>query len=262
MHNAALRALGLPGRYEPMQVSSAGLAEAVTRLRRPPYLGANVTIPHKVAVASLVDESTDVARAIGAVNTVIRDGSRLRGHNTDAQGLLGALEFCLGMVPYNMRILLLGAGGAARAAAVAVLSGGAAGLAIYNRSPERARHLAEAMLDRFGGRIRAVDADGALDEAAEADLIVNATSAGMDGTALPLANLKTRPGAALYDMVYTPSPTPLMAELAAQGAHVADGLEMLVRQAAASFAEWTRREAPIDVMRDAAIAELARRGKR
>jgi shikimate dehydrogenase len=262
MHNAALRALGLPGRYEPQQVNRADLAGAVERLRRPPYLGANVTIPHKEAVAALVDETTEVAQSIGAVNTLIRDGDRLRGHNTDAQGLLGALEHCLGMVPYNMRVLLLGAGGAARAAAVALLSGGVAGLAIYNRSPERARQLAQVLLDGFGGRIGAVDVDGALDEAAEADLIVNATSAGMDGNSLPLAKLRTRPGAALYDMVYTPSPTPLMAELASQGAHVADGLEMLVRQAAASFAEWTRHEAPIDVMRVAAVAELARRGKR
>lgn len=259
MHNAALRHLGLPGRYEARRVARADLAAAVAELRGAGYLGANVTIPHKEATARLVDTLSERAAAIGAVNTIVNEGGALRGDNTDAPGLLAALEATLGMVPYGMRLLLLGAGGAARAAAVALLSGGPAGLAIYNRDGTRAEALAARMRERYGGRVRAVGATAARAEGAEADLIVNATSAGLDGVSLPLDGLRPRPGAALYDMIYTPSPTPLMRELAAQGTTVADGLSMLVFQAAASFLAWTGREAPVEVMREAALEELRRR---
>lgn len=262
MHNAALHALGLPGRYEARRVSGEDLPRAVGILRRAPYLGANVTVPHKVAAAAEVDTTSPRAAAIGAVNTIVRDGSSLHGDNTDAPGLLSALEASLGMVPYGLRIVLLGAGGAARAAAVALLSGGPARLVIYNRDPARAAALADAVRERHGVHVRAADADAARDEAAEADLIVNATSAGLDGTSLPLDGLTVRPGAALFDMVYTPSPTPLMRALAAQGAAVADGLDMLVFQAAESFRLWTGREAPVGVMRETARAELRLRGAR
>lgn len=262
MHNAAYAALGLPGTYEARRVARQELPGAVTELRRAPYLGANVTVPHKEAMAGLVDVTGEEAAAIGAVNTVVRAGDRLRGENTDARGLLAALETALGVVPYGMRILLLGAGGAARAAAVGLLSGAPASLTIYNRSAERAESLAAAMRGRYGGRVYAAGPEAARAEAADCDLIVNATSAGLDGAAMPLDDVEARPGAALYDMVYTPSPTPLMRALAARGANVADGLEMLVRQAAASFELWTACQAPVAVMRDAALAELRRRGRR
>ena len=260
IHNAALGALSLDGCYVARCVRHEELPAAVDELRRPPYLGANVTVPHKEAVARLVETLDGEAAAIGAVNTIARAGDRLRGYNTDARGLLAALEATLGMVPYGLRILLLGAGGAARAAAVALLSGGPASLTIYNRHAARAEALAAAMRERYGGRVRAVGPEAAREEAAEADLIVNATSAGLDGVGLPLDGLQTRPGSSLYDMVYTPSPTPLMRLLAAQGANVADGLDMLVFQAAASFTLWTGRAAPLQVMREAALAELHRRG--
>jgi shikimate dehydrogenase len=260
MHNAALRALGLDGCYVARCVRHEELPAAVDELRRPPYLGANVTVPHKEAVARLVEMLDGEAAAIGAANTVVREGDRLRGYNTDARGLLSALEATLGVVPYGLRILLLGAGGAARAAAVALLSGGPASLTIYNRHAARAEALAAAMRERYGGRVRAAGPDAAREEAAEADLIVNATSAGLDGVCVPLDRLQTRPGSSLYDMVYTPSPTPLMRLLAAQGANVANGLDMLVFQAAASFTLWTGRAAPLQVMREAALAELQRRG--
>ncbi len=262
MHNAALAALGLPGRYEAHRVAPPDLSDAMARLRAGEYQGANVTVPHKEAVFRLVDDLSGEARIIGAVNTVVRDGGRLRGENTDAPGLLAALEHALGAVPYGMRILLLGAGGAARAAAAALLAGGPAGLSIYNRDGARAQALAAAMHERFGGRILAVSADEARQESREVDLIVNATSAGLDGRSLPLDGLGVRPGGALYDMVYTPSPTPLMRHLSGLGAHVSDGLDMLVFQAAASFRLWLDRDAPVGVMRKAALDELRRRGVR
>ena len=256
IHNTAFAALGLPARYEARRTPRELLPRALDELRCGRYLGANVTVPHKEDAARLVDSLTDRADAIGAVNTVVCEGDRLLGDNTDAQGLLSALEAALGIVPYGIRILLLGAGGAARAAAVALLSQGPASLMVYNRDAGRAEALAGAMLERYGGRVRAAGAEAARAEAADADLIVNATSAGLDGVTLPLAGLAPRPGAALYDMVYAPSPTPLMRELAGQGTIVADGLAMLLFQAAASFQVWTDREAPLDAMRAAATSAL------
>jgi shikimate dehydrogenase len=118
------------------------------------------------------------------------------------------------------------------------------------------------MRDRFGGRVRALSESETLEEAADADLIVNSTNAGMDGVSVPLPGITVRAGAALYDMVYVPSPTPLMRLLRAQGASVADGFDMLVCQAAAAFEMWTGREPPIPAMREAALVELRRRGER
>jgi len=259
MHNAAFQALGLTAEYHAERVDRAALPRTVGRLRAAPYLGANVTVPHKEAVASLVDSVTDEAEAIGAVNTLVREDAMLRGYNTDARGLLAALESTLGLVPYGMRILLLGAGGAARAAAVALLAHAPAGLTVYNRDPARAERLTASMRDRYGGRVRAVTAEEARGEATDVDLIINATSAGLDGVSTPLDRLRPRPGAALFDMVYAPTPTPLMRALAAEGTTVADGLEMLVQQAAAAFALWTGRAAPVAVMRRAALNEQERR---
>jgi len=263
MHNAAFRVLGLSGCYTARRVPPECLAEAVAELRRAEYRGANVTIPYKEAALSLVDDVAPDAAAIGAVNTIVRDGARLHGDNTDAAGLLAALEGDLGIVPYGLRILLLGAGGAARAAAAALLSHGPASLTIYNRDRARAERLATTMGARYGGRVRAASHAEALVEGADVDLIVNATSAGLDCVSLPLDGLQPRSGAALYDMVYTPTPTPLMRELAARGTTVADGLSMLVAQAAASFALWTGQTPPTDVMRAAAREALdAREGRR
>jgi len=261
MHNAAFRALDLPGRYVARRVPGELLADAVAALRGDEYRGANVTVPHKQAVLPFLDSVGPDAAAIGAVNTIVREGGRLRGENTDAPGLLAALESALGIVPYGLRILLLGAGGAARAAAAAMLSQGPASLTIYNRDPARADQLATELGARYGGRVRAVDRDAALVEGSDVDLVVNATSAGLDGVSLPLDGLRPRPGSSLYDMVYAPSPTPLMRALAAEGANVADGLAMLVAQAAASFALWTGRDAPGEIMRDAARRGLDAPGR-
>lgn len=260
MINAAFHALDLPGRYVARRVAREDFAAALAEVRDAGCLGANVTIPHKETAARLVDTLSARATAIGAVNTIVNTAGKLHGDNTDALGLLAALETALGAVPYGMRILLLGAGGAARAAAVALLSGGPASLTIYNRDSARAEALAARMQERYGGRVWAAGADVARREGADVDLIINATSAGLDGVSMPLDGLRTRPGAALYDMVYWPSPTPLMRALAAHGATVADGLSMLIFQAAASFAAWTGRDAPLEVMRATARAELARRG--
>ncbi len=260
IHNAAFASLGLDVDYVATRVASEDVPAAVERLRQESFLGANVTAPHKQAVARLIDARDDDAAVIGVVNTVTRRGSTLYGANTDAAGLAAALETELGLTPYGLRILLLGASGAARAALVGLARRAPAGIAVYNRDGARAIALVEEMRPRFPGvMLRAMDAGAARAEGGDVDLIVNATSAGADGLSVPLDGLAPRPGAALLDMIYAQAPTPLMTTLAAGGTEVADGLEMLLQQAALSFTLWTALTAPLDVMRAAARTARAAR---
>ena len=245
MHNAAFRALGLDWRYVRLPVPPELLGETVRALGRSGYRGANVTIPHKQAALAAADEASEPARAIGAANTLtFAEGGGVEADNTDAGGLLDAL----GQSPEGLRCLVLGAGGAGRAAAWALREAGAAEVTVWNRTPERARAMAAdlgvAHTDRPG----------------RADLIVNATSVGLepglDATeaieALGLAGVSPPPR--LVDMAYGAQPTALCAWAARAGAHVVDGLEVLVRQGARSFRIWTGQDAPLDVMRSAARA--------
>lgn len=245
MHNAAFAALGLDWRYVKLPVPAELFEETVRALPGSGYRGANVTIPHKLAALALADAASDAALAVGAANTLTfaREGS-IAADNTDAGGFLAAL----GESPRGRRALVLGAGGAARAVVWALREAGAAEVSIWNRTPERARELAAA----FGAR--------AVERPGPAELIVNATSVGLDPgdplAALPLGGVG---GPALAcDLVYRGgSLTPFAAWGASAGARVVDGLEVLVRQGALSFAAWTGREPPLEVMRAAARGENA-----
>ncbi|HEX8856492.1 MAG TPA: shikimate dehydrogenase [Thermoleophilaceae bacterium] len=239
MHNAAFEALGLDWRYVRLPVSSELFDETVRALPGSGYGGANVTIPHKQAALALADERSDAAAAIGAANTLTFAEGGIRADNTDAGGLLDAL----GESPAGQRALVLGAGGAGRAAAYALREAGAE-VAVWNRTAERARALA-ADLD--------VDAVQTTEPAAF-DLLVNTTSVGLDGQGglgeLGLAG--AAPPATVVDLVYGERETPLCAWAREGGARVVDGLEVLVRQGALSFHIWTGAEPPLDVMRAAA----------
>ena len=263
---AALDHLGLDARYEAWEVEPEKLADRVRQLRNPEVLGFSVTVPHKETVMPLLDAVGDTARAIGAVNTVVSRDGRLEGANTDLEGFLRALREEGAYDPRGGGALILGAGGAARAVAYALLAEGAAGVAIANRSPERARILAEELGARFPARVQALSLDAEalaplLAADASVDLLVNCTSLGMahgpDPDASPVpADLI--PGTALvYDLVYNPQETPLLAAARRAGARTLGGLPMLVYQGAAAFRMWTGREAPIDVMMRAASAALA-----
>ena len=263
---AALDHLGLDARYEAWEVAPEGLAERVRQLRGPDLLGFSVTVPHKETVMPLLDEVDDAARAIGAVNTVVCRDGRLLGANTDLEGFLWALREDGAYAPRGGRALVLGAGGAARAVAYALLMEGAASVAIANRSLARARILAEELGARFPARVRALSMDvevlaPLLGADASVHLLVNCTSLGMahgpDPDASPVpADLI--PGTALvYDLVYNPQETPLLAAARRAGARTLGGLPMLVYQGAAAFRMWTGRDAPIDVMMRAASAALA-----
>ena len=244
MFNAAFAELGLDWRYQRLPVPPELFGETVRALPGSGFRGANVTIPHKVAALALADDATATARAIGAANTLSFDGGAIAADNTDAGGFLAAL----GQPPAGMRALVLGAGGAARAVVWALAQHGAADVAIWNRTPERARELAAA----FGAR--------AVERPEPADLVVNTTSVGLDAGAdvaqLPLDALDAP--AVVCDLVYRAGATTPFADWGTRaGARVVDGLEILVRQGALSFELWTGAGAPIDTMRRAARGEIS-----
>lgn len=260
---AALDHHEIDARYEAWETHPDDLGAAVARLRGADYLGANVTVPHKVEVMAHLDEVDELARLIGAVNTIVKRGDRLAGHNTDAGGFIEALRQSGGFDPSRKRALLLGAGGAARAAAFALVREGASGLVIANRTLERASALAE----ELGGSDRAVtavplnDATAVGEAVASADLVVNSTTVGMRHTPeqddSPLPGGVLRSGCVVYDMVYNPARTPLLAQAEHAGATAVGGLSMLIHQGAAAFELWTGKRAPVELMFAAAERAMA-----
>jgi shikimate dehydrogenase len=267
MHTAALAELGLAGEwtYEAIEVAPENFAERVLAMAGESFVGANVTIPHKVAALELSDAASDVARQIGAANTLsFRDG-RIEAENTDAEGFLAALP---GSV-HGMRALVLGAGGSARAI-VWALAGAGARVAIWNRTPERAGALA----GEFGASVAGADAAYWRASGNDFDLLVNTTSVGLAGTnppptprgslgadpegavpdlkALPLDADSIQARHVMVDLVYGSAETRLAAAARAAGATVIDGFEVLVHQGAASLRIWTGLDPPVETMRMAA----------
>jgi shikimate dehydrogenase len=235
MMNAAFAELGLDWRYVRLPLAPDLFDETVRALPASGFLGANVTIPHKLAAHDLADELTEAAAAIGAVNTVAFADGGIAGDNTDAGGLIDAL----GMDLDGVSALVLGAGGTGRAAAWALREAGA-DVAIWNRTPERAAELAA----EFGVRHALAPEP--------ARVLVNVTSLGMRGEDLPAqVGLDAVEPEVVADVVYGSEPTPLCHWAERRGARVVEGLEMLLRQGARSFERWTGRPAPLDVMRAA-----------
>jgi shikimate dehydrogenase len=257
IHNAALAALGMDGwRYQLLPVPPVLFEQTTLALAQSGFLGANVTIPHKHAALALATQASETARQIGAANTLTfaADGT-IAAENTDAPGLIAALAEVADM-PAHPRALILGAGGSARAAAWALREAGASEVSIWNRTPQRAKALAQDL------GVRAVV------EPEPADLLVNCTSVGLhtqgvqrsatDSEALNQLRLTfDQVGKYSYvvDFVYRSGSTPLLAAAKAHGARTVDGLELLVAQGALSFELWTGRKAPVDVMRRAVLAQ-------
>lgn len=246
MHAAAFRALGLDAAYLAIDVAPADLEVAVRGTRALGFRGLNLTIPHKEAVMSLV-QPDEMASRIGAVNTV--DLRTMTGHNTDGVGVVRALR-AEGVEPRGMRVLVMGAGGAARAVAVALSQEGAR-LTVANRDVDRARRVAAGIP---GAAARGLESVGAL--ARQMDLVVNATPVGMHpdiGSALVTRD-DLRPGQVVFDTVYNPPQTRLLAEARAAGAQAVNGVKMLVHQGAESLRIWLGVQPPLDVM-EAAVRE-------
>jgi len=249
MHNAAFAHLGLDFAYAAFDVPPERVGEAVAAVRALNMRGVNVTIPHKVAVLPYLDALSEEARIIGAVNTIVNEGGRLTGHNTDGIGYVSALREESGFDPQGKRVLLLGAGGAARAVAAQIALAGARQLTVAARDGEKARELA-AHLRGYA------DADDILLERAHEkvpayDLIINTTPIGMHphGEGVPLPTAYFREGQFVSDLIYNPRKTRFLQEAEARGSTVSGGLGMFIHQGAHAFSLWTGRKAPTDVMR-------------
>ena len=258
MHNAAFAHLGVEAEYVALDVEPTDLEVAVTDLRRPEVLGANISVPHKQEVIPFLDELSAAARAVGAVNTVVVRRGRLEGYNTDGEGFVRALLEA-GIRIEGVRALLLGAGGAARGVAYALLGAGVGALQVFNRTTERAERLAAHFAEVAPVSVLTV---AALEQAlASCDLLVNSTSVGMEhGVAPDLsplpAGLKPRRGA-VVDIVYRPPRTRLLLDAEAAGLRVQNGVPMLVHQGAVALEMWLGQRAPLQVMRTAVEQGLA-----
>ncbi|MDQ3541726.1 MAG: shikimate dehydrogenase [Chloroflexota bacterium] len=260
MHTAAFAALGLDASYESWLTPAAGLASRVASLRRDDVLGANVTVPHKQAVMNLCDDVSLAASRIGAVNTLVQRDGRLHGDNTDAYGFVRALRELPNMSDVRSA-LILGAGGAARAVAVALGTDGVDSLRIANRTHARASALVSALSDTGLTGIETVYWDDLSTVMADVELVVNATSMGWHGDDIPISVELLdllRSGASVFDLTYRD--TALIQAARVRGIAVTDGLGMLIHQGARSLELWTGRPAPIEVMREAVMTEQLRRG--
>jgi shikimate dehydrogenase len=265
LHNAAFAALGRGATWHSLafEVAPGHAADALDAMRRAALSGLSVTMPHKADVAALVDECTDVAHRLDAVNCVVNRDGVLLGTNTDGDGFVASLARGAAFAPKGKRCLVIGAGGAARAVVLALAERGAGEVAVLNRTPERAA-TAAALAGPAGSVVPT--GGGALAEAVgAADLVVNATPVGMAGPPgapppggdaddwlVPPRLLHA--GQVAADLVYAPRPTPWLVDAAAAGARALDGLGMLVHQAAAQLVLWTGVEAPVEAMWQAAEA--------
>jgi shikimate dehydrogenase len=263
LHNSAFAALGLAETWRSFafEVPRGQAAAALDAMRGADVTGLSVTMPHKADVARLVDECSEVARQLGAVNCIHRQRDRLLGANSDGFGFLESLARGAAFEPTGKRCVVIGAGGAARAVVLALAGAGAADVAVVNRTPERAFEAA-ALAGRRG---RALDLTerAIADAATVADLVVNATPVGMGGVPRVagagtaewlVAPQLLGPGQVAADLVYVPRQTPWLAEAAAAGATTLDGLGMLVHQAAAQLLVWTGEDPPVEAMWQAAEA--------
>ncbi len=256
MQNAALEALGLGEEwgYEAIDVAPEDFEARVRAMAGEGFVGANVTVPHKEAALRMADLSSEMAKEIGAANTLVFSEGRIQAHNTDAPGLVATLPGS----PRARRALVLGAGGAARAAVWALNAEGAvvdvASVDIWNRTRSRADAI-YAELGKFT-ELRGAPVDAIRQDAY--GILVNTTAVGLHGEDpfehLPLERTGFDREQVVVDMVYGDVPSPLLAAAADAGATTVDGLEILVQQGALSLRIWTEREPPLDVMRAAVHA--------
>jgi shikimate dehydrogenase len=257
MHNAAFKKTGLDYIYLPFRVTPENLPGAISGLRSLNLRGMNVTIPHKVSVIPLLDELEPMAEKIGAINTIVNDNGYLKGYNTDAEGFLKSLSE-KDIAPSGKKIVILGAGGVSRAISFTLAEQGAE-IAILSRSRkiEWAEKLAINKSKVLAMELNDTNLKSVL---SHADILVNATSVGMspdtDNTLVPQELF--RPGMLVFDVIYNPEKTRLLADAEKAGAVAVGGLDMLIWQGALSFELWTGIKAPADVMKKAAVNMLSK----
>jgi shikimate dehydrogenase len=262
MHNAAFKELNLDFVYVAFRVRKEELRDALIGAKSLDVYGLNVTMPHKNAVMKYLDEIDSTSRAIGAVNTILNKEGSLIGYDTDGAGALKALKEN-GINPNGKKLLLLGAGGAGKAIAFQAAQE-IEELTILNRTPQKAKKLAEILRKEPNKKINGnmLSTEIIKEELKDTDILVNATSVGMhpniDQSLVPKNSL--RPDLCVMDIVYDPLETKLAKDAKAVGAKVVSGIEMLVYQGAASFEIWTNHAAPVKVMKQAVLNELSESG--
>ncbi|MHA6531338.1 shikimate dehydrogenase [Paenibacillus sp. BAC0078] len=249
MHGAALKALGIPGAYVPLHIASDQLSEAVGAIRTLGFRGVNVTIPHKVAVMEYLDKLDESAVAVGAVNTIVNDNGILTGFNTDGIGYVRSLKAEAAPVLSGARILVIGAGGAARGIVTALLQEKPSAVLIANRTADKAKELAEACHGK--GKASGISMNEIGEHIGGMDIVINTTSVGMyphiDETPIDPGLLPA--GIIVSDLIYNPLRTRLLSESLKRGCRIHGGLGMFVYQGAYALEYWTGRTAPVDIMR-------------
>lgn len=251
MQEAAFQALDLDWRYLTIEVLPQDLADAMKGMRAFNMRGINLTIPHKVAVLEHLDEVAPDAKVMGAVNTVRREGSKLIGENTDGKGFLQSIRLEAETDPAATNVVLLGAGGAARAISVELALAGAENITIVNRTAERGIALTNLLNQETSVKASFVSWEYPYRVPSDTDILVNATSIGLypDITAKPRIDYDTiKANMIVCDVIPNPPRTPLLQEAEARGAKILDGLGMLVYQGAIGFEMWTGFDAPVEVM--------------
>jgi shikimate dehydrogenase len=261
IQNAALKACKIDMQYARFQISPDELQSALKLIQELNFIGVNLTTPHKIAASKLMDEIDDNARRIGAINTVKLDNARLRGYNTDGKGFVRAVrqEFAIDL--RDLRVMILGSGGAARAIALQCARENCERLLITNRTFDTAQKLAEELREHFRGprvlgpvsRLQAIPWEEAAIrfQIAHLDLIVNATPLGLNRSdPSPIPARLLAPHLMVYDTVYGEGRTSFVSAAIEAGARAANGLAMLLYQGALAFEIWFEREAPIEAMRE------------
>jgi len=262
MQNAALKACKIDTQYARFQISPEELQSALELIRELNFIGVNLTTPYKIAASKLMDEIDDNARRIGAINTVKVDDAKLRGHNTDGKGFARAIRQEFAVDLRDLRVMILGGGGAARAIALQCARENCERLVITNRTFDTAQKLAEELREYFTGprvlgpvpRLQAIPWEEAAIrfQIAHLDLIVNATPLGLNRSdPSPIPGRLLAPHLMVYDTVYGEGRTSFVSAAIEAGARAANGLAMLLYQGALAFEIWFEREAPIEAMRQA-----------
>ncbi|MFD2612674.1 shikimate dehydrogenase [Paenibacillus gansuensis] len=256
MMNRAFQATGVNGAYAAFHVKPAELKQAVEGIRALGFRGVNVTIPHKVEVMNYLDEIDEGARFIGAVNTIVNENGMLTGYNTDGIGYVRSLKEETGITLKGSRIVIIGAGGAAKGVAYALAKESPERIVIVNRTEEKARELADnlsALVDAEGMGLAALE-----NSKESCTLVVNTTSVGMfpDIGELPAPTSWLKPGMTVSDLIYNPLETRWLKEAAEAGCVTHGGLGMFIYQGAFAFEYWTGIEAPAAVMRETVLASL------
>ncbi|MBN1857060.1 MAG: shikimate dehydrogenase [Dehalococcoidia bacterium] len=262
MQNAAFEATDLDWVYVAFRVAKGSAESCTHAMRALGIRGLNVTVPHKIDILPFLDSVDERALRIGAVNTVVNDNGMLHGYNTDAEGFVRALD-AHGVEASHKPVVLMGAGGAARAVAYSLADRGAQ-LVILNRTPERAAALAMEVAEAMGAMVShgTLDEDSLSEWLPTASLLVNTTSAGMSPNIdqSPCPEHLLHPGLTVCDIVYNPRRTLLLRHATARGATTIEGVDMLVWQGAIAFELWTGLRAPVDIMRATVEEELNRVG--